>query len=121
MSNVDPVGSAQRKSSELEKSAASIHKPARAVAAVQQVESSDQETSPEQLSTTLRQISKISISEVGQLINELQILQKRLETDGARIERDIQAYAGLSQQVMQITSIITDSVKKLPTSPGIIP
>jgi hypothetical protein len=114
MTNVDPVGSVQHKSSELEKTGRNIHKPAHAVAVVQ-------ETSPEQLSATLRRISKISISEVSQLINELQILQRRLETDGARIERDIQAYAGLSQQVMQITSIITDSVKKLPTSPGIVP
>jgi len=121
MTNVDPVGSVQHKSSELEKSGRDIHKPAHAVAVVQQAESIDQETSPEHLSTTLRQISKSSISEVSQLINELQILQKKLETDGARIERDIQAYAGLSQQVMQITSIITDSVKKLPTSPGIVP
>jgi len=121
MTNVDPVGSAEDMSSRLEKSSRNIHKPAHAVAIVQQVESSDQETSPEQLSATLRQISKISISEVSQLINELQILQRRLETDGARIEGDIQAYAGLSQQVMQITSIITDSVKKLPTSPGIVP
>jgi len=120
MSNVDPVRSAEGMSSELEKSRGNFRKLTRA-GAVQQAESSDQETSPEHLSTTLRQISKISISEVSQLINELQILQRRLETDGDRIERDIQAYAELSQQVMQITSIITDSVKKLPTSPGIIP
>jgi hypothetical protein len=121
MTNVDPVGSTQRQSSEPEKSATNIYKPARAVAVVQQVESGSQGASPDQLSTTLRQISKISISEVGQLIKELQILQRRLETDGDRIERDIQAYSTLSQQVTEITSIITDSVKKLPTSPGIIP
>jgi hypothetical protein len=28
--------------------------------------------------------------------------------------RDITEYAGLSQQVMQLTTIISDSVKKLP-------
>jgi hypothetical protein len=121
MTNADPVRPAEDKSSELEKSGGNIRKLARAGTAFQQAETSDQEISHDDLSTHLRQISKISISEVSQLINELQMLRRKLETDGDRIQRDIEAYAGLSQQVMQITSIITDSVKKLPTSPGISP
>jgi Mg2+ and Co2+ transporter CorA len=114
MTNTDPVWSAGDKSPELE-SGANIHKllspPS---AAFQQAASSDPEMPPEDLSTRLRQISRISMSEVSQLINELQLLQKKFQ-------RDIEAYANLSQQVMQITSIITDSVKKLPTSEGISP
>jgi hypothetical protein len=119
MNDADPVGSAGDKSPELE-GRGNIHKllppPDPAFA---QAESSDLEISPDDLSTHLRQISKISMSEISQLINELQLLRKKLQTEGDRIQRDIEAYAGLSQQVMQITSIITDSVKKLPTSPRI--
>jgi hypothetical protein len=122
MTPPDPVRPAEDKSSELKKSGANIRRLQRPGAAFQQAETtSDQEIPHEDLSTHLRQISKISISEISQLINELQTLQRRLETEGDRIQRDIEAYVGLSQQVMQITTIIADTVKKLPTSPGISP
>jgi hypothetical protein len=39
---------------------------------------------------------------------------RKLQTDGDRIQRDIAEHAELSQQVMQLTKIISDSVKKLP-------
>ena len=121
MNNADPVGSVEDKSSKLKRER-NIDKLGRAGAAFQPAESSDQERSGEgDLSTHLRQLSKISISEISHLINELQTLQRKLQTDGDRIQRDIEAYARLSRQVMQITSVITDSVKKLPTSPGISP
>ena len=122
MTNADPVRPAEDKSSELKKNRGNIRKMQRPGAAFHEAETtSDQETSPEDLSTHLRQISKISMSEISQLINELETLRRRLQTDGDRIQRDIEAYAGLSQQVMQITTIIADTVKRLPTSPGISP
>jgi hypothetical protein len=46
-------------------------------------------------------------------------LRRKLQTDGDRIERDIAKHAELSQQVMQLTTIISDSVKKLPGAPSI--
>jgi hypothetical protein len=47
------------------------------------------------------------------------MLHKKLQTDGDRIQRDIAEHAELSQQVMQLTNIISDSVKKLPRASGI--
>jgi len=41
-------------------------------------------------------------------------LHKKLETDGDRIQLDIEEYAELNQHVMQLTTIIADSVGKLP-------
>jgi hypothetical protein len=35
------------------------------------------------------------------------------------IERDIAGHAALSQQVMQLANIISESVKKLPAAPSI--
>ena len=78
-----------------------------------QTESSDGETSGEKLGTLLRQVSKTSIDEIDSLIVELKTLHKKLQTDGDRIQRDIAEHAELSQQVMQLTKIISDSVKKL--------
>ena len=79
-----------------------------------QTESSDGEMSGEHLGTLLRQVSKTSIGEIDSLIVELKTLHKKLQTDGDRIQRDIAEHAELSQQVMQLTKIIFDSVKKLP-------
>ena len=83
-----------------------------------QTESSDGEMSGEHLGTLLRQVSKTSISEIDSLIVELTTLNKKLQTDGDRIQREIAEHAELSQQVMQLTNIISDSVKKLPGRSG---
>jgi hypothetical protein len=71
------------------------------------------------LGTLLRQVSKASMGEIESLIVELKTLHKKLQTDGDRIQRDIRDYAELSQQVMQLTKIISESVGKLPRGPEI--
>jgi hypothetical protein len=66
----------------------------------------------------LRRVSKTSVDEIDSLIGELQTLRRKLQTDGDRIQRDIAKHAELSQQVMQLTTIISDSVKNLPATSG---
>ena len=83
-----------------------------------QTESSDGEMSGEYLGALLRQVSKNSIGEIDSLIVELKTLHKKLQTDGDRIQRDIAQHAELSQQVMQLTKFISDSVKQLPGRSG---
>ena len=46
---------------------------------------------------------------------ELQTLRQTLQTAGERIERDIADYATLSAQATQLTKIVFDGVKQLPT------
>jgi hypothetical protein len=72
------------------------------------------ERSAEHLGTLLRQVSKASMGEIESLIVELKTLHKKLQTDGDRIQRDIAEHTELNQQVMQLTNIISNSVKKLP-------
>jgi len=84
---------------------------------LEQTENGDGERSPEHLGTLLRQVSRASMGEIESLIVELKTLHKKLQTDGDRIQRDIAQHADLSQQVMQLTNIISDSVKKLPGRP----
>ena len=81
---------------------------------LRQTENDDGERSGEHLGNLLRQVSKASMGEIESLIVELKTLHKKLQTDGDRIQRDIAEHADLSQQVMQLTKIISDSVKKLP-------
>jgi hypothetical protein len=83
-----------------------------------QIERSDGEMPGEHLGTLLHQVSKVSMGEIDNLISDLQTLRRKLQTDGDRIQRDIREYAELSQQVQQLTTIISESVGKLPRGPG---
>jgi DNA anti-recombination protein RmuC len=76
----------------------------------------DQGEPADDLAALLRGLSDASIRELDQLINQLQKLRTQLQNAANRIQGDIAGYAELSQQTMQLTSIIVDSVKKL--SPG---
>ncbi len=112
------------KSAEIEKSievavAGNIHELGRGSTVFRQAEPSDAEMSANNLGTLLRRVSEASTHEIENLIGELQTLRKKLQTNGDRIQRDIAEYAELSQQVMQLTTIISESVKKLPGVAGI--
>jgi hypothetical protein len=99
--------------------AQTTYQPPAGAAAFRQAESSDGDLSAENLLTLQRQVSNTSIGEIDNLISDLQTLRRKLQTDGDRIQRDITKYAELSQQVMQLTEIISDSVRKLPGAPSI--
>jgi hypothetical protein len=99
---------------------ASIHALTPARAAPHRRESSNGETSGDNLAALLRRVSEASTREVETLIDELHGLRKKLEIDGERIQTDIAKYAELSQSVMQLTTIISDNVTNLaPGTPSI--
>jgi len=112
----------QHGSDEIEKSSEvkggeNIHELARGSSAVfRPGEASDVEMSPDSLAGLLRQVSEASTREIENLTGDLQAVRKKLHTDGDRIQRDIAEYGELAQQVMQLTKIISESVKKLPTT-----
>jgi hypothetical protein len=70
------------------------------------------------LSALPRRVSGNSTREIDTLIGDLRDLREKLRSDGDRIHRDIVEYAALSQQVMQLSKIISESVKRLPDAPG---
>jgi hypothetical protein len=76
---------------------------------------SDYKVSSDELRKMLRDISSYSIHELDNLLHELQELRGKIETDGDRIQQDIAEYSTLSQQVLQVSKIMFDSVKKIPT------
>jgi methyl-accepting chemotaxis protein len=105
------------KSSELDFSL-KIHELTRNRSAFRQVQNTDDEMSANDLGTLVRQVSEASRREIGNLVDELQALDKKLQTDADWIQRSIEEYAGLSQQVTQLTTIISESVKQLPEARG---
>ena len=58
----------------------------------------------------------VRIGEIDGLIVEPRTLHKKRQTDGDRIQRDIAEHAELSQQVMQLTKIISENVEKVRAS-----
>ena len=111
MNVTNPLGSDEiEKSSEVE-----VRRNIRELARGQ-AEGDDVKTPADDLAALLRRMSDASTREIENLISELQAVRKQLQNAGNRIQRDIAEYAALSQQVMQLTDIISDSVKKLPRS-----
>jgi molecular chaperone GrpE (heat shock protein) len=78
-----------------------------------QAESGNVNTSPEELAALLRLVSEAPTREIENLINKLQTLRAQLQNAGDRIQRDIAQYAKLSQQIMQLTAIVSDTLKRI--------
>jgi len=83
-----------------------------------QDDNSNSDATTNSLSALLRRVSGNSTREIDTLIGDLRDLREKLRSDGDRIHRDIVEYAALSQQVMQLSKIIFESVKRLPDAPG---
>jgi hypothetical protein len=79
-------------------------------------ESEDDQMPTENLSDLLDQASKNSTGGIDGLIGELERLRGKLQTDGERIQREIEEHTALSQQVMHLTKTISESVEKVRAS-----
>jgi len=91
---------------------APIHKLPSAPAA----EREDDQMSTENLSALLGRVSENSTSQIDDLVGDFGRLREKLRTDRERIQRDIEEYTALSQQVMQLTKIISENVEKVRAS-----
>jgi vacuolar-type H+-ATPase subunit I/STV1 len=87
--------------------------------AIRQADVAGDEIAVNSVAPFLRRISEASRREIKDLVDALQTLDKKLQTDGDRIQRDVEEYTELSKHVMQLTTIVSDSVKELPRAPRI--
>jgi hypothetical protein len=101
-------------SSEINKSSETDFGAARG--AVRQVDNSNGAIEVQGTDTLVRQLSEAPRREIEDLVGKLMTLHKKLQADGERIQLDIEEYIDLNQRVMQLTTIIADSVGKLPDS-----
>jgi methyl-accepting chemotaxis protein len=79
-------------------------------------EREDDQMPTENLSELLGEVSKSSMGEIDSLVGDFGRLREKLRTDGERIQREIEEYNALSQQVMQMTKTISESVEKVRAS-----
>jgi hypothetical protein len=118
MSYVQPIQS----SAELKTAEVDIDENVRTLAnnsvVFRQGDNANSDTNANNLSALLRRVSGNSTREIDTLIGDLRDLREKLRSDGDRIHREIVDYAALSQQVMQLSKIISESVKRLPDAPG---
>ena len=105
------------KSTELS-AGANNHELKPAIDASSQADISDGQASADNLGILVRRVSESSTEQIENLVGELQTLRKKLRTDGNRIQSEIEEYAVLNQQVMQLTRIIFESMSRLPANGG---
>jgi hypothetical protein len=81
-------------------------------------QSSNYETSANDLSALLRRALGTPMLEIDKLIGEFELLRKRLEADADRIQREIFDYVELSRRVRRITAVILETTKKMGSDAG---
>ncbi|MFZ0237667.1 MAG: hypothetical protein WAL37_09925 [Xanthobacteraceae bacterium] len=118
MSYVQPIqSSAEFKATDLDVNE-NVRTLANGGAVFRQDDHSNGDPTANSLSSLLRRVSGNSTREIDTLIGDLRDLREKLHSDGDRIHREIVEYAALSQQVMQLSKIISESVKRLQDAPG---
>ena len=83
---------------------------------------SDSKVVATNIGALLQRVAGTSVQEIEKLIGELQTLRDMLQTEAARVQREIVEYATLSQAAMQSTKIIAESLtqwKKVPDAPSL--
>jgi methyl-accepting chemotaxis protein len=70
----------------------------------------------ENLTDLLSRVTNNSTGEIDSLVGDFERLRGKLRTDGERIQREIEEYKALSQRVMQLTKVISESVEKVRAS-----
>jgi hypothetical protein len=91
------------------------------VATLRRSPESNSEMVANNLSSLLQRVAGTSVREIDNLIGELQTLRDLLQSQGARVQREIVEYASLSQEATQSTRIIAESLsylKKVPDAPS---
>ncbi len=76
----------------------------------------DDQMPTENISELLGRVSESSTGQIDDLVGDFGRLREKLRTDGERIQREVEDYNLLSDQVMQLTKTISESVEKLRAS-----
>ena len=64
------------------------------------------------VNSLIQRVAGTSLSEIENLISELEALRELLHAEGQRVQREISGYAQLSQAAMKSTRIISDNVSQ---------
>jgi hypothetical protein len=69
------------------------------------------------INSLLQRVTATSVQEIDKLITELESSRDMLQSEAARVQREIVQYSTLSQAALQSTKIITESLTQLKNVP----
>jgi hypothetical protein len=81
----------------------------------------DRDIVEDSLGFLLRRVAGNSVETLDEVIVELKILRKTLQSEGARVEREVIEYATLTQAALQSTRIIAESLAHWRQAPEAAP
>ena len=70
------------------------------------------ETTVNSVNSLIQRVAGTSLTEIENLISELESLRDLLHAEGQRVQREISGYAQLSQAAMKSTRMISDNVSQ---------
>lgn len=79
--------------------------------ALRRAPDNDSELVAGNINVLLQRVAGTSVQDIDRLIAELQTLRDVLQSEGARVQREITQYAHLSQSAMQSTRVIAESLQ----------
>jgi hypothetical protein len=82
------------------------------VAALRRTPEADSEAASNDIGTLLQRVADFSVAEIDRLMAELHMLRDLLQAENTRVQREIAAYAHLSQSAVQSTKVISESLAK---------
>jgi hypothetical protein len=79
--------------------------------ALRRAPETDSELVAGNINVLLQRVAGTSVQDIDRLIGELQTLRDVLQSEAARVQREITQYAQLSQSAMQSTRVIAESLQ----------
>jgi hypothetical protein len=77
------------------------------------------QSATENLASLLQRAAGTSVREIDNVIAELQMLREKLQSDGARVQREMIEYATLSQSTLESTKVISECLRnRFPKRPA---
>jgi len=70
------------------------------------------EASVNNINSLIERVAEPSLTEIGNLISELESMREMLHAEGQRVQREISGYGQLSQAAMKSTCMIADSLSE---------
>ena len=70
------------------------------------------------INSLLQRVAGTSVQEIDNLITELETLRDMLQSEAARVQREIVQYSTLTQGALQSTKAIAESLTQLKKVPG---
>ena len=87
-----------------------LRRPGTTVSTGENALESNTEATVNNVNSLIQRVAGTSLSEIENLISELEALRDLLHAEGQRVQREIAGYAQLSQAAMKSTRLIADNV-----------